>query len=233
MIITEQCRRCGGLDCFCSHSSSCWHLRRSLLLTREKLTPSDSRPLTNFVIATVGLAGVGKSTVTNLLTQQLCVEPIYFGGQVVQLLERNNVEVTEGSERQLRESLRAEYGPGAIAVLSMAEIRHSLDEHRIALIDGLYSPEELNVLEEQTDSEIYLIAIHSHRYLREARMVKRPLRPLDPTELRSRDDREVGFLGKAIPITLADFHVVNNTTIAHLEEQISPILKRWLGWSNP
>ena len=55
------------------------------------------------IFAVVGLAGTGKSSVVQILYDLLRAPIVYFGGVVVSEVQRRGLEVTEATERQVRE----------------------------------------------------------------------------------------------------------------------------------
>lgn len=172
------------------------------------------------IIAVVGLAGTGKSSVVQILHELLQVPIVYFGGVVVGEVRRRGLEVNEANERAVREELRALHGMSAIAQLARVDIDKHLTGHDEVIIDGLYSYAEYEVLEQWYPGMLSLIAVHAAKMLREQRLALRPNRPLTPAEIRSRDLHEIRTLDKATAIALADHHVINNSTMDALEEQM-------------
>ena len=172
------------------------------------------------IIAVVGLAGTGKSSVVAILHELLHVPIVYFGGVVVAEVQRRGLEVTEANERLVREELRQRHGMSAIAQLARVDIDAHLVEHNEIIIDGLYSYAEYELLSDWYPHMLSLIAVHSAKKLREERLAHRPNRPLTPAEIHSRDLREIRTLDKATAIALADHHIINNSTLDALREQV-------------
>lgn len=172
------------------------------------------------IIAVVGLAGTGKSSVVQILHELLQVPIVYFGGVVVGEVRRRGLEVNEANERAVREELRARHGMSAIAQLARVDIDKHLTSYDEVIIDGLYSYAEYELLEQWYPGMLSLIAVHAAKMLREQRLALRPNRPLTPSEIRSRDLHEIRTLDKATAIALADHHVINNSTMDALEEQV-------------
>jgi dephospho-CoA kinase len=176
------------------------------------------------ILAVVGLAGTGKSSVVQMLRDIMRAPVVYFGGVVVDEVKRRGLPVSEATERSVREELRAELGMSAIAQIAMPEIDRYLATGTDLVIDGLYSYAEYEVLDARYPGLINLIAVHARRPLREVRLAARADRPLTPSEIRSRDMREVRTLDKATAIALADWHLVNDSSLADLRARTEEIV---------
>jgi dephospho-CoA kinase len=177
------------------------------------------------VVALVGLSGVGKSKVVELIGKMRDFETVYFGGVVLAELKARGLDHTPAAEADVRESLRAEFGMAAMALKSLPSIEAALAAGRDVLIDGLYSYAELKVLREKLGERLRLIAIHARKSVRAERLAGRPVRPLTAEEMAERDKREIDNVEKAQPIALADFHVVNDGS----EEMLADALGGCLG----
>lgn len=153
----------------------------------------------------------------------LSTRAVYFGGVVIQEVERRGLEVTEANERTVREQLRRDLGMGAIAALALNDIRGQLEISDTCLLDGLYSWAEYEHIT-PLGAPVYLVAVHASRRLRETRLANRKVRPLSPEMVLDRDMREVRHLDKATTIALADRHIVNEGTIEGLEEDVKQAL---------
>lgn len=159
--------------------------------------------------------------VVRLLKDLLGVPVVYFGGVVVSEVARRGLDVTEATEREVREELRATHGMSAIAHLASREIDEHFGSHQEIIIDGLYSYAEYELLDERYPGMLNLIAVHAPRAVREQRLKNRPVRPLTPAEIHSRDMREIRTLDKATAIALADFHIVNDSSVSDLRDHVS------------
>lgn len=186
------------------------------------------------IVAVIGLAGSGKSTAVRIISERLDNAPVvYFGGVVIDELRARGLPLDESNERQVRESLRAAQGMGAIALAAAPRIREAASASQFILLDGLYSSAEVEALDEAFPGALVTVAIHASRAVREERMGKRLVRPLTPQELLSRDRSEIRLLDKAEPIAMADIHVINNGTeedlAAALSLALSPNSALWRG----
>ena len=167
-------------------------------------------------IAAVGLAGTGKSTFVERLTQGTQWPTVYFGGQVLAEVKARGLPVTPDNERHVREDLRASMGPAAMAKLALSGIDLSAKRPTPLIIDGLYSYAELIYLREQLGDRLLVVAIHSSFAKRAERLGQRAVRPLTPAQIKERDRTEVENIGKAPPIALADYHFVNDGDLSQL-----------------
>jgi dephospho-CoA kinase len=133
--------------------------------------------MTKKIIATVGMAGSGKSVAGERL-ESLGFAKVYFGGLTIEEVKRRGLEVNEKNERAVREELRHTHGMGAFAILSLPKIEEILRQGKCVLIDGLYSFSEFKILNEKYGSELLVIAVFTPRELRYRRLAHREVRPL-------------------------------------------------------
>jgi dephospho-CoA kinase len=161
------------------------------------------------MIALVGLCGTGKSEAGRVL-ESLGYEIVYFGGVVVDEVKRRGLAVNEANEKTVREELRATHGMAAMAIARLPHIQAMLAQGKKVAIDGLYSFAEYELLKSTFGERLKLIAMHTAKPLRYARMAQRPVRPLTASEVDARDFFEIKNLDKGGPIAIADAHVVND-----------------------
>ena len=167
----------------------------------------------------MGLAGSGKSTATDIL-RDMGYEVVYFGGVVLAEVAARGLERTHDNERLVREDLRAKEGMAVMAKRSVPVIKGHLAAGRRVAIDGIYSMAEVEVLREALGNDLFIVAIHAPKALRQARSAVRGHRSMTPEELDSRDAKELEALDKARPIVLADTHVVNAGDVKHLNRHL-------------
>jgi dephospho-CoA kinase len=178
----------------------------------------------NIVLAVVGLAGTGKSELTRLVSTTHLFTPIYFGGCILDELRRRKLDVTSQNEKLVREDLRSERGMHVIAELTWPRIQSVLAEGSDVVIDGLYSKSEYEYLKQRLSSEFYLLAVHAPRTLRYERLARREQRGLTSNEVDSRDYFELKNLEKCEPIVLADYHIVNEDSVAEMKTKLDSII---------
>ncbi|MBN1798277.1 MAG: AAA family ATPase [Spirochaetales bacterium] len=177
------------------------------------------------IVATVGLCGSGKSVVGDYLVKKGCVK-IYFGEITIETVKQQGLAVTEENERKVREELRQQYGMGAYATLNLPKIEQSLKNGKKVLIDGLYSFTEYKILKEKYNGSLFILSIFTPRELRYERLSKRKVRPLTRYEAVSRDYAEIENIQKAGPIAMADYTLINDSTVKDLLHKLDEILNQ-------
>lgn len=176
----------------------------------------------NKLIAIVGMSGSGKSIACEFLEKR-GFQNIYFGGVVLEEVEKRGLELTRQNEKIVREDLRQKYGMSAVANILLPKIRKTLEKSDTVL-DGLYSWDEYLVLKKEF-KELKLIAIIADKEIRYHRVAKRKVRPLNQEEIVKRDHSEIENLAKGGPIAIADYYVYNNDkSIEEYEKELEKII---------
>jgi|AntRauTorckE5430_2_1112549.scaffolds.fasta_scaffold01909_1 dephospho-CoA kinase len=181
------------------------------------------------LIAVVGMAGTGKSSVAGFIEERYGLPTVYFGGITMQEVKRRGLAVTPDNERTVREQIRREHGMAAYAKLALPEIEAHLAKGNSVILDGLYSQSEFEFLTERFGSQLFLMAIVCDKALRYKRLSTRPVRPLTFDEVISRDLAEINQLEKGGPIAMADTFVLNNGEMAELKAGVLEKLVGRLG----
>lgn len=161
----------------------------------------------NKIIALVGMCGSGKSVACDYFVNN-GYKRIYFGQVTMDILKEKNLEVNAENEKVIRENLRKEYGMGAFATLLLPKIKEYAENYDV-ILDGLYSWEELKILQKEFEN-IKVIAIIGDKKIRYERLVNRDVRPLTNEEAKKRDVSEIENLEKGGPIAYADYFALNN-----------------------
>lgn len=172
----------------------------------------------NKIIAVIGMCGSGKSEAVKYFEER-GYKKVYFGGVVMDEMKSRGLEVNEQNERLTRESLRKEYGMGAMAVKSLPKIENFYNEGNV-VIESLYSWQEFKILKEKFGDSFKLLTVYTTKELRYARLAKRPFRPLTNDESLSRDISEIEKLDKGGPIAYTDYLVMNDGTLDELKFQL-------------
>lgn len=177
------------------------------------------------ILAVVGMSGSGKSVAVDHLTSK-GYPKVYFGGMILKEMEKRGIEITAENEKNFREMIRKTEGNDWVVRQVIVEIKDlvAAGQKRI-ILDGVYSWTEYKILKKEFPKTLTFIAIITDKKLRYDRVAKRPVRPLNATEIRERDRSEIENLEKGGPIAAADYFILNNGTIDEMANSIDGILK--------
>ncbi|QQG50812.1 MAG: AAA family ATPase [Candidatus Saccharibacteria bacterium] len=172
------------------------------------------------IVAFVGLAGSGKSTAVDYLTEK-GYPKVYFGGIVLEEVKKRGLELTQENEQPIREELRASEGKDFVVRRIITQVHDLIvaGQHRI-VADGLYSWTEYKALKHEFPGELTVIAVVAPKHLRKSRMANRPVRPLTSEQVDQRDWAEIENIEKGGPIAIADHYIINDGTVEKLHEQL-------------
>ena len=174
------------------------------------------------VVAIVGMAGSGKSEVARVF-ENSGFGKVRFGDITDEEVKRRGLELNEENERLVRQQLRTEHGMAAYARLSLPKIDRLLEVGN-AVVDGLYSWEEYILMKECYGAHFAVVAVWASPETRHQRLAKRPIRPLTREEAASRDVAEIQNLNKGGPIAMADFTIINESSLEALERETRRVL---------
>ena len=174
------------------------------------------------VVAVVGMAGAGKSEVARAFEKNGFTR-IRFGAITDEEIEKRNLELNEENERAVREFLREKYGMAVYAQLSLPRIDETSKFSDI-VIDGLYSWEEYIFLKKYYGEGLYLVAVWASPKTRYDRLTGRSDRRLTLEEAANRDKAEIENLNKGGPIAIADFTVINESSVKNLRAEVKRII---------
>jgi dephospho-CoA kinase len=174
------------------------------------------------IVSIVGMAGSGKSEVAKILERN-GFSRIRFGGITDSEIKKRGLELNEANERQVREQLRKEHGMAAYAKLSLPEIDSRLKSGDV-VVDGLYSWEEYRLLKSRYNEQFLVVSVYASPEIRYERLARRPIRPLTREEAVSRDISEIENTNKGGPIAMADFIIINESSLEDLEYATSEFL---------
>jgi dephospho-CoA kinase len=185
----------------------------------------------NRVYAIVGMCGSGKSVACDVL-QQLGWQYIRFGQITIDKLRQEGRAITEENEKKMREALRREYGMGAYALLSLPRIEQALERGNV-VIDGMYSWSEYKTLKDRFKDRLTVVSIFASPKTRYGRLQVRShgskdrehrMRSLTAQQAKERDYAEIENIEKGGPIAMADYTVVNESTIGDLRRCIKDLV---------
>ena len=176
------------------------------------------------VVSIVGMTGAGKTEVAKVFEESGFVR-IRFGDLTDKEIKKQGLELNEGNERYVRELLRKQYGMAAYAKLNLTRIDETL-KHSNVVIDGLYSWEEYTFLKTYYGDDFYVVAVWASPGTRYARLTSRPDRSLTIDEAGRRDVAEVENLKKGGPIAMADFTIINESSLKNLRKEAKGIISK-------
>ena len=172
------------------------------------------------IIALVGLAGSGKSSAVEYLTEK-GFPKIYFGGVIYKAMDEAGIEKTWDNQQQFREEIRRREGKDFVIKRVIKNIHDLINagQNKIVL-DGLYTWSEYKFLKHEFPGQVVVIAIVTPKYLRYQRMAKRIERPMQPHEVDQRDWSEIENLEKGGPIAIADYFIINDGSLEQVHQKI-------------
>lgn len=177
------------------------------------------------VVSIVGMVGSGKSEVARLFKEK-GFAIVRFGDITDEAVKAQGLSLIEENERPIRERIRKEQGMAAYAELSVPRIDDALKTANV-VVDGLYSWEEYVYLKDYYGDRFTVVAVWASPNTRYARLGNRKVRPLKPTEAAGRDRAEIENLNKSGPIAMADFTIINDSSIPNIKKQVERIIS-WI-----
>jgi len=176
------------------------------------------------VVSIVGMAGSGKSEVAGLFHEN-GFAIVRFGDVTDEEVKKRGLELNEKNEREVRELLREKYGMTAYAQLNLPRIEAALKSSDV-VIDGLYSWEEYAYFKTHYGDDFVVVAVWASPRTRYSRLSSRQNRPLTLGEAASRDWAEIENINKGGPIAMADFTLINESSLAELKKEVERIFSR-------
>lgn len=173
------------------------------------------------LIALSGLPGCGKTTAAEFFKVRSI--PVVSMGRVVEgMLKKENKEINEENEKEIRNNLRKEYGKEAIAEVVMPEVERFLKSSDTVVIEGLRSEEE-RLFFLKIFHSIKIIFIEAAKNYRYKRLRERKIRPLKLKEAEDRDKKEIELgLGKIRKFS--DYTIINEGDKTDFYEKLKRIL---------
>ena len=174
------------------------------------------------VVSIVGMTGAGKSEVARAFEEDGFIR-IRFGDVTDEEIRKRDLELNEENERYIRELLRQEHGMAAYAKLNLPRIDSAL-RHSDVVIDGLYSWEEYTLLKTYYKENFCVVAILASPETRYVRLTSRLNRHLTLEEAAARDKAEIENINKGGPIAMADFTIINESSVKNLKTEVKGII---------
>ncbi|MBM3167575.1 MAG: dephospho-CoA kinase [Chloroflexi bacterium] len=176
----------------------------------------------NKIVAVVGMAGSGKSEVARVFEKN-GFKRVRFGDITDREAKRRGLALNEENERYVRQEMRKEHGMAAYAILNLPRIDQALMSSDV-VVDGLYSWEEYTLLKARYQDDLHLVAVWASPQTRYQRLAKRSVRPLTWEEAASRDAAEIEKTNKGGPIAMANFTIINESSIDQLRKQAEKVV---------
>jgi len=176
------------------------------------------------VVSIVGMTGAGKSQVSRVFEENGFIR-IRFGDVTDEEIKKRDLELNEKNERYIRELLRKQHGMSAYARLNLPRIDSAL-KHSDVVIDGLYSWEEYTFLKNYYGEDFYVVVVWASPRTRYARLTARLNRRLTLDEAASRDRAEIENVNKGGPIAMADFTIINESSLENLRKEAKRTISR-------
>jgi len=170
----------------------------------------------------VGMAGSGKSEVARGFERD-GFKRIRFGDITDEEIKERGLKLNEENERYVRQQLRKEHGMAAYAELNLPKIDAWLKSSNV-VIDGLYSWEEYTLLKSRYGGDFHVVAVWASPKMRYERLSKRAVRPLTMEEAASRDVAELENTNKGGPIAMADFTIINESSLEDLRKKTEKVV---------
>lgn len=174
------------------------------------------------VVAIVGMTGSGKSEVARIFERHGFAK-IRFGDITDAEVKRRGLELNEDNERRIREALREEHGMDAYAKLNLPRI-DAARQNSDVVVDGLYSWQEYTLLRDRYDEDFGVVAVYASPKTRYERLAERASRGLSREEAVRRDITEIENINKGGPIAMADFTIVNESSLPDLERETERVI---------
>jgi dephospho-CoA kinase len=176
------------------------------------------------VVAIVGMAGSGKSEVSRVFESHGFIR-VRFGDITDSEMKKRSLEPCEASERYCREILRKEHGMAAYAILNQPRIDTALLNTDV-VADGLYSWEEYLSFKSYYGNKFFVVSVYSSPQTRHCRLASRAERGLNFEEAIIRDKSEIENLNKGGPIAMADFTLINESSLSLLKRRTETLITR-------
>ena len=178
----------------------------------------------NKIVAVVGMCGSGKSVAVEEFKKRGW-KHVYFGEATMNILKERNLPINEENERKVREELRASGDKGIYAKIFLPKIEELYNQGNV-VIESMYSWSEYKYVKEKFGDAFSVLAIITNTPLRRERLKTRNFRPMSYEESLSRDYAEIENIEKGGPIVIADYNILNNSTVETLINEINKFIDK-------
>ena len=178
------------------------------------------------VVGFTGMPGSGKSEAMEVAKAR--GHPVVRMGDLIwEEVARQGLPRDAKHVGEVANAMRASHGKDVWARRTAERVRQVADGHRLILIDGIRSQEEVETLRREIGHDFILVAIHTDPDHRFERMVARGRADdsRDVDVLKARDEREMQW-GIARTIALSDEMLVNDSTLDAFRGKVAALLDR-------
>jgi dephospho-CoA kinase len=181
------------------------------------------------VVSVVGMAGAGKSEVARVFEENGYIR-IRFGDVTDEEIKKRGLVQNEENERYIREDLRKNNDMDIYARLNLPRIESALKQADV-VIDGLYSWEEYKFLKDHYRDDLCMVSVYASPGTRHRRLTTRASRALTLEEAIGRDREEIEEINKGGPIAMADFTIINESSLENLRSEVNKVISKLKGMS--
>ena len=177
------------------------------------------------LIIITGMPGAGKSEIANAFSD-VDVPIVVMGDVVREEAKKRGLDPNPDNTKRIMLELREKDGMGAIAKRCIKKILEIGSDSIV--IEGCRSIDELDVFDDYAD-EVVIVGVHSSPETRFKRLKDRgrPDAPIDKTQFRERDLRELS-VGLGNVIALSSLMIVNEGSLEELQREAKRIVERVL-----
>jgi dephospho-CoA kinase len=177
------------------------------------------------VVGIAGMPGAGKG-VFRRNVQRMGYPVVTMGDEIREEVKRRNLKPTPQNLGKVMLDLRETEGAAAVAKRCIPKLENKLG--RLIVIDGIRSLFEVEEFRKHFPNFV-LLAIHTSPNTRYKRLIRRR-RSDDPTDWETFMERDLRELrvGMGSVISLADYMIVNESSISVLKQKILQFVKRIL-----
>jgi len=178
------------------------------------------------LIAVVGFSGAGKTTALMHLQERGIGQIVYVGAYVHAEVEARGLALTPENERLVREALRNEQGPDALAKKAVADLKTKTYSGAI-LLDAICVKEEGDFYRKVFGSNVIILSIEASFEIRAGRLAAREDRPLTADQLKVRDRFEREKLRLEEVQAAADSRVTNEGSVELFKRTLDDLAAQW------
>jgi len=178
------------------------------------------------IIAITGMPLAGKGVIAKKLEER-GYKFFLMRTAVEELMKEQGIEISNETLRNFPTKLREARGRGVVAELCIPHLE-KLKTETVVVIDGIRSPEEIDVFKTKYGDDFVLISVWASlnkRFSRLGRVDHPKDEPKTLEELKWRNEKELGW-GLAESIVKADYLIVNDGTKEEYESEIEKVLSK-------